>query len=261
MKTRRDMLAAGTALIAAKTLLATAARAHASPPTAPNDALPYDYLVVEARQGIDGVGGGIGAGPGGAGSTALFLKFLETDGIAAVTAAGGEVLGYFTPLIGWSSEQLAILIRWKGDATDRERALATIVRHPSVRRIERTSLAATLRPTDQAYPKLGGIYTHRWFVLRRSDLAEFVELSGAAWPQFERDFEAAVDGLFRAQETAEEQQRGVVRMLLNTHYASHAVWENSRTPAPGVAQKFKRRNDITLTTRVASLAFTPLAGK
>ncbi len=117
----------------------------------------------------------------------------------------------------------------------------------------------TLRPAAHDLPRTGGIYTHRWFEIRETDFPEFVDLSGSAWPEFERDFEAKVFGLFRAQQTPAEARRGVVRMLLNTWYASHAVWDASRSPSSKAAAAFQRRSELTLTTRVVSLHFTPPA--
>ena len=153
-----------------------------------------------------------------------------------------------------------VLVRWPDAAPGRERAVAALTRHPSVRTAERTRLAATLRPGPTDRPRAAGIHTHRWFEVRTGDVDAFVELSGRAWPEFERDFDADIFGLFRAAQDADEARRGVTRMLLNTRYASHAVWEASRTPSPQAADAFRRRRDLTLTTRVASLSFVPIGG-
>lgn len=48
-------------------------------------------------------------------------------------------------------------------------------------------------------------------------------------------------------------------MLLNTQYASHAVWEASRKPSSEPTELFERRAQLTVTTRVASLHFTAFA--
>lgn len=242
MPNRRDILAGGAGLLAAQAL---AGRATA---TAAPSGFPYDYLFVEVKQAVGGRGGQV----------APFLDHLRGAGLAAVREAGGEVLGAFTPLIGWSSEQLAVMLRWPVDAAARERAVAEIERHPAVARVERSRLAPTLRPSATDRPLTRGIYTHRWFTIAGRNLDEFVALSGAAWPEFERDFASRIYGLFRADPTPEERRQGHIRMLLNTQYDSHAVWEASRAPSPKSAEAFKRRADMTLTTRVVSLKYVPI---
>ncbi len=177
---------------------------------------------------------------------------------AAVRAAGGEAIGYFTPLIGWSSQNIAVLLRWKGDGPGREQAVHALETHPAVGKLERSKLAATTRPAPSDLPLTTGIYTHRWFDVKTADVPEFVDLSNHAWPAFEREFASKVFGLFCADQTPEDQRRGVTRMLLNTQYDSHAVWEASRRPSSEPADLFARRGELTLTTRVASLRFNRL---
>lgn len=251
MTTRREILSQGAAVAAAAAPLAAMARVVPAPQRGgEGGAFPYDYLFVEVPQRSGRLGG-----------AAPFLAHLRSAGAAAIAVAGGDILGYFTPLIGWSSEQLAVMIRWpEPSSPDRERAVRILTQHPTVRKVERSVLAPTLRPAPMERPKITGIYTHRWFDIRTPDLAEFIDLSGQAWPDFEREFDAAIFGLFRARSTIEEGRRGVTRMLLNTQYASHAVWEASRVPSSGAAGLFRRRSDLTLTTRVVSLHFTALGG-
>lgn len=241
MPHRRDILIAGAGLVAAPAL----GRATGSGEGA---YAIYDYLFVKLRQAAGGRGGQLEP----------FLAHLRGPGLAAVCAAGGEMLSAFTPMIGWTSEQLAVLLRWPASAPDRERAVAAVGRFPGVATMERSRLAATLRPMVSDRPLTRGIYTHRWFTIRTADLDEFVALSGAAWPDFERDFATRVFGLFRAVPNADERAHGTTRMLLNTQYDSHAVWEASRAPSPVAAASFRRRGEITLTTDVVSCRYVPI---
>ena len=239
MPDRRDILIAGAGLLAAPAFARAAAGGD----------LPYDYLFVELRQGEGSRGGQVEP----------FLTHLRGAGLAAVRDAGGEMLGTFTPLIGWTSEQLAVTLRWPADAPGRERAVAAVGRFPGVLRVIRTKLAPTLRPGAADRPITRGIYTHRWFTIRSRDLAEFVRLSGDAWPDFERDFASRIFGLFRAAPSADERRLGHIRMLLNTQYDSHAVWEASRAPSPKAADAFRRRADMTITSSVVSCRYVPLS--
>lgn len=246
MANRRQILIGATALAA--TAVPLASRAASSTTTAPPHAKDYiyDYLFVELASG-DRVS-----------AQKSFLDGLQGTA-AAIRAAGGEAVGYFSPLIGWSSQHLAVLLRWKGDTSGREQAVRAIETHPAVHQVERSRLAATTRPAPNDLPLTRGLYTHRWFDVKTSDVPEFIDLSNRAWPAFEREFASRIFGLFRAEATAQDSGRGVTRLLLNTQYDSHAVWEASRRPSSEPADLFKRRGDLTITTRVASLRFTPLA--
>lgn len=239
---RRNLLAGAAGLAATQTLGATSANAARA-----SSGHPYDYLLIAVPQGT---GRRAGLEP--------FLAHLKGAGAAAVKAVGGELFGAFTPLIGWTSEQVAVMIRWPELAPDRERAINTIIHHPSVASVERSTLAPTTRPRPTDRPLTRGIYTHRWFTIHARNFDEFVTLSADAWPDFERDFATKVFGLFRAEPTASEQEAGQLRMLLNTQYDSHAVWEASRAPSAKAAGNFRRRADLTITTRVVSLRFVPI---
>ena len=243
MPNRREFLGSGAAAAALATLPEAALGAR---PARADYA--YDSLFIDVPQVI---GRGAGIGP--------FVAHLSGAGVEGVRAAGGEPIGYFTPVIGWTSEQLSVLIRWPAAAPGRDRAIERIVRHPTVAHATRTRLAATLRPAPSDQPRPNGIVTQRWFTIRSADVDAFVALSGVAWPEFERDFPTRVFGLFRAEPTAEEAKRDLTRMLLNTQYDSHAVWEASRAPSATSAEAFKKRAAMTLTTNVVSCKFVSLA--
>ena len=243
MASRREILIAGVAAAVAPSI--GRAAESASAPGEAGAAFIYDYLFVEVLPGP------------GASSQTQFLAHLG-DTVPAVRAAGGEAIGYFTPLLGWSSQNVAVLLRWKADAPGREQAVRALGSHAIIARVDRSRLAATVRPGPADLPRTTGIYTHRWFEVKTGDIPEFIDLSKSAWPYFEKEFPALVYGLFRAEAPADDRSAGVTRMLLNTWYESHAVWEASRKPSSEPATMFARRSQLTLTTRVASLHFTPL---
>ena len=84
-------------------------------------------------------------------------------------------------------------------------------------------LTPTLRPADDAIPKAGGIYVHRWFEVEAGAADEFVELSGRGWERFEAQFDTQIFGLFRAGVTPADTEAGAQRLLLLTRYAGHGV--------------------------------------
>ena len=236
MPDRRQTLI-GAASVAAASL---ATRATAAPSAAKAQDDIYDYVFVDLAPG--------------AGSQKAFVQGLGNIA-AGVLAAGGEAIGYFTPLIGWTSQQVAVMLRWKGDSAGREQTVHAIETHPAVASTVRSRLAATTRPAPTDLPLTTGIYTHRWFEVKTADVPEVIDLSDRAWPAFEREFASRIYGLFRVTQTPEDISRGVTRLLLNTQYDSHTVWEDSRRPSSEPADLFSRRGELTLTTRVASIRY------
>lgn len=176
----------------------------------------------------------------------------------ALEKAGGEIVGFFTPQLGWSSDEAALLLRWTGDAAGRDAAVAAIRDDPALAAVRRDRLAPTIRPAPGDRPPPGGIFVHRVFEIAEADVAAFVALSGQAWTGFEGGFESDIFGLFRTVATEDDARAGRVRMLLVTRYADHGVWEASRAPAPEVRDLFMRRRDLTRRTYAASTLLTPL---
>ena len=238
---RREILASTVSVAACVPFAAAAAETSAR--GSPGGAA-YDYVFVELAPSERSL------------SQRSFAMHLRGSGVQAIRAAGGEPIGVFSPLLGWSSQQLAVLVRWHGVTPRRGAAIGALASHPAVVRIDRHRLAATSKPGSTDLPRTTGIYTHRWFEVKDANVAEFVGLSASAWPAFERDFATAVFGLFRAERKVDDRGRSITRLLLNTWYESHAVWEASRRPDPEVAALFERRENLTLATRVASVKFS-----
>jgi len=159
----------------------------------------------------------------------------------AERARAVPLIGQFSPQLGFASDEAVVILRGPG--------LETILPAgaPIVSR-KLTRLTPTIRPRETETLAPGGIYVHRWFTIDGPALDEFVSLSGKAWPEFERLFDARIFGLFSAEES--EQDRSVIarRMLLLTRYGSHDVWEKSRDPSTEAMQIFLERQRLTRTT-------------
>jgi hypothetical protein len=167
----------------------------------------------------------------------------------AIRTAGGEVLGLFSPQLGFAANEAALLLRWPVGLAAAQPALK------GAELVSRDRLFATLRPAKEDVPKPGGIYVHRWFHVAPANLDTFVGLSGEAWPSFEAGFDTNVFGLFRAEAPA---ANGDVRMLLLTRYADHGVWEASRQPAATARDAFASRHALTTYTIARSSSLAPL---
>ncbi|MBU1375019.1 MAG: hypothetical protein KKE02_18390 [Alphaproteobacteria bacterium] len=177
---------------------------------------------------------------------------------AGIAAAGGEVLGLFTPQLGWHARQAALLVGWKPDAPGREEEIDALQKLGAVGKVERHRLAATARPAATDRPKPGGIYVHRWFVIGAEDQAEVVALSVEGWRDFEARFDTNIFGLFAAERSAADKAAGVTRLLLTTRYKDHGVWETSRDPSTAAMAAFARRQKLTRDTWAASTLLTVL---
>ena len=177
---------------------------------------------------------------------------------ASLAAAGGEVVGYFTPQLGWVGRQVALLVRWSPDAKGRDREVVALMRDKTVRTGQRAGLSPTLRPALTDRPKTGGIYVHRWFVVESKSVPEFLTLSSEGWSDFEVRFDTRIFGLFTAERSANDRQSGVTRLLLITRYGSHGVWEASRDPSTAAMAAFAKRQALTRDSWAASTLFVPL---
>lgn len=207
--------------------------------------LMYDYLFLDLE-----------APPGTPPSKAYAERLRERT--AALAAAGGEVLGLFTPQLGWHSRQAALLVGWKPGAQGREAELAALQKLAGVGKAERHRLAATARPVAGDRPRPGGIYVHRWFVIGAESQDEVVALSVEGWRDFEARFDTNIFGLFAAERSAADKAAGATRLLLITRYKDHGVWERSRDPSTDAMAAFMRRQKLTRDSWAASTLLATL---
>lgn len=206
----------------------------------------YDYLFVDLDD----------AAPGTT-PTRAYADHVRTR-TTSLAAAGGEVVGYFTPQLGWVGRQAALLVRWGGEAKIRDRELVSLMRDKTVRSGQRAELAPTERPRPADRPQPGGIYVHRWFVVESRSVPEFVALSVEGWRDFEVRFDTKIFGLFTAERSANDRQNNVTRLLLITRYGSHGVWEASRDPSTAAMAAFVKRQALTRDSWAASTLFVPI---
>lgn len=207
---------------------------------------PYDYLFLDLDDAP------VGSTPSRVYADAVRVRLPD------ITAAGGEVLGLFTPQIGWVARQAALLVRWGPTAKGRDGAIGGLMRDKTVKFAQRGRIGPTSRPapTDKLRP--GGIYVHRWFVVKVADVAEFLALSTEGWRDFETRFDAHIFGLFTAERSQVDRRDGVTRLLLLTRYKDHGMWEASRDPSTTAMAAFRRRAAITRDTWNASTLFVPI---
>jgi hypothetical protein len=118
-------------------------------------------------------------------------------------------------------------------------------------------MSPTLRPHQNARPEPGGIYVHNWFTIDGEAFDEFVQLSGAAWPDFEARFEARIYGLFAVEPQAAETATGARRLLLMTRYKDLGEWQASRDPTSEAMKIFARRRELTRVSLARACVLMP----
>jgi hypothetical protein len=169
----------------------------------------------------------------------------------AVARAGGVLFGLWRGEIGYHSDDGILMTGWPPRT---ETDQSTTDGLPSVMDSTVERLVATVRPAAPEPPADDGVYAHRWFETSETNWPEFVELSSAAWPDFEGAFPGTrIVGLWRSLDAPPP----TVRVLLITRYPTLAVWERSRPyeaeRVPGVDEarrKFMRRAELTERTIV-----------
>jgi len=174
----------------------------------------------------------------------------------SLAAAGGSLFGLWRGEIGFHNDEGILMTAWPAHSEPDVSAADGL---PSVLESTVERLVATVRPTTPEPPLDDGIYAHRWFETTDEHWSEFIELSSAAWPDFEGAFPGTrIIGLWRSLDA----KPPAVRAVLVTRYPTLAVWERSRPyeaeRVPGVDEarrKFMRRAELTERTivRVARL--------
>lgn len=160
--------------------------------------------------------------------------------------AEAEVVGQFAPMLGWRTDEAAVLLRRSAYSPPISLAAPLVVTALA------ENLQPTIRPSDADRILSGGIHVHRWFVVDTVAADEFINLSGQGWRDFEARFDVRIFGLFRADQTDDDLAEGLTRLLLITRYADHGVWENSRDPTTEAMQIFARRQRLTRRSWAAS---------
>jgi hypothetical protein len=168
-----------------------------------------------------------------------------------VYASGGAgVLGVFAPLLGYASNEALVL-------TDQRATSDAVLMGSGVAAAEWTRMSPTLRPHQNARPQPGGVYVHNWFTIDGQGFDEFVQLSGAAWPDFEARFEAKIYGLFAVEPQAAETATGARRLLLLTRYKDLGEWQASRDPTTEAMKIFARRRELTRVSLARACVLLP----
>ena len=191
---------------------------------------PYVYLTLELARGRA--------------AWAALTEHTREKAREAIADAGGELLGLFSPQLGFASNEAIVLTRWPSGIQEVRGAFAL----PEVVSSGRETLTPTVRPKGDQKLRTGGIYVHRWFTIDRDCTADFIDLSNRAWGDFEGSFDTEIFGLFTAEPDEEDRESAAQRLLLLTWYRDHGVWEASREQPRDPSSLFAQRHLLTRST-------------
>jgi len=190
----------------------------------------YEYLILELARGRA--------------SWAALAAHMRDKAPAQIAANGGEVLGLFSPQLGFASNEGTVLVRWPNAGS-----AASAFAIPEVHSHRHELLTPTVRPRESDKPRTGGgIYVHRWFTIDGDKTAEFIDLSNRAWGGFEGSYDTEIFGLFTAAPNEADRKTGAARLLLLTWYRDHGVWEASSEQAADAKSLFAQRHLLTRST-------------
>ena len=190
----------------------------------------YEYLTLELTRGRT--------------AWATLTAHLRDKAKKAISDASGELLGLFSPQLGFASNEATVLTRWPSQARNPPNAFEL----PEVASTTRESLTPTVRPKEGQKLRSGGIYVHRWFTIDKDRAADFIDLSNRAWTNFEGSYDTEIFGLFTAQPNEGDTTTAAQRLLLLTWYRDHGVWEASREQPRDANSLFAQRHLLTRST-------------
>jgi hypothetical protein len=162
----------------------------------------------------------------------------------ASAANCGELLGLFSPQLGFASNEATVLTRWPSGVGETPETFDL----PELIASRRQTLTPTVRPKDAQALRAGGIYVHRWFTIDSERTADFIDLSNRAWSNFEGSYDTEIFGLFTAEPDSEDRRTAARRLLLLTWYRDYGVWEASREQARDAKSLFAQRHLLTRST-------------
>lgn len=166
-------------------------------------------------------------------------------------AFGADILAGFAIQIGMSINTVPVLMRLPEGAAD-SGPLAALEGLAEVRSLTSWRMTAVAERALAALRPEGGVYTNRWFHVRRDGVAEFEDDTLSAWDDFEARTGAEVIGLWK---TAPRED--VVSYLLIARYDTLDAWDKSRffnrtddARDAGWMERFRRRRDMMVDSSV-----------
>ncbi len=189
----------------------------------------------------------------------LSVKPNRAEEVATAARAnnvqGCQLAGIWLPLIGVSINTVTIATNWMQDPPASTRVAPA---SDAIVNVKTRLFDVLARGQTTCDPARGGIYTHRWFVVRTGDVDQLTQSSVDAWAYSEADTDMRIIGFWRSREPSNDD---TATILMIVYYPDLTAWEASRfwKPKPAGANQpnrevwggmFRKRRDITLNSWV-----------
>lgn len=183
-----------------------------------------------------------------------------------LAAKGGRLFGVFKAVIGLSQNRAVVITEWADETQASAWGHLALEGLEGGRSESREIWEGTSRPTAGRSPtEAGGVYSHRAFDILEGDWPRFLELSEAAWGNFEGVHATRVAGFWKSRTPPAP---GQLRVRLMAWYESLDAWERSRWWNPKAKQgsddafaRFRERSQMLQDTGVSILVRVPLPGE
>ena len=161
-----------------------------------------------------------------------------------------KLYGIWRSQIGLPRDTITIISLWQRlEAIDE--TLNQVFRSiNSIKNVETNIMVPTVRPETPIAPVMQGNYAFRWFETPKENFDEFIRLCVEAWPDFEKNYDSEIIGLWRLCDKVNDN----IQTLLLTRRPNLAMWERSKITLTDeekeVRRKLSKRYDLCSWTNV-----------
>ena len=159
---------------------------------------------------------------------------------------GVKLYGIWRSQIGLPRDAITVITLWPDAKTVSNTAGKLFRNIETIQAIEENFMVPTVRPTSNTSPIKQGNYAFRWFETPKQNFDEFIQLCVEAWPDFEKNYDSEIIGLWRLDKEANT--NGNISTLMLTRRPNLAVWEKSKIPVTDeekqVRRKLSKRYDL-----------------
>ena len=159
---------------------------------------------------------------------------------------GIKLYGIWRSQIGLPRDTLTVISLWPHAELANKTTDELFKSIRTIDSIEKDFMVPTVRPTSDEPPMKQGNYAFRWFDTPKENFDEFIQLCVEAWPDFEKNYDSEIIGLWKLDRDANANK--TTSTLLLTRRPNLAVWERSKIPVTDeekeVRRKLSKRYDL-----------------
>ena len=157
-----------------------------------------------------------------------------------------KLYGIWRSQIGLPRDTLTVISLWPNAELANKTTDELFSSIRTIDTIEKNLIVPTVRPTSDNSPMKQGNYAFRWFETPKQNFDEFIQLCVEAWPDFEKNYNSEIIGLWKLDNDVNSNTNTTT--LLLTRRPNLAVWERSKIPVTDeereVRRKLSKRYDL-----------------